>query len=476
MNTYYRVLSKEQLQILHEQSIDILEKKGCFFESDEAIEIFKKHGFKVEGNIVFFTRKSIEDAIEKVPKKFKMRAINDTKSCIVGEDYLCQPPVGEVFMLDYDGTKRDGTLKDYSNITKIFQTLDNMNFVGSTPISVSDVNKRVTGLYCTLESFKNSDKPVISSTDLSSAKLMRENFKLLEMAYGKEGFLEDNYVTWLAACPNSPLSYSQFACECIVEYAKSNQPVLLIPAPMAGITAPLSVYGVALQGNVDMLPGLVLSQLVRPGVPVVPNVCNVYGNMQSATWESGAPETTLAAVIGIQMIKEIYDLPVRVIIGGTAAKTVDYQAAVETMQGYLTAALAGMQISCHNIGTLDNLLVTSLEKIIIDNEMMSRVKRILQGVNPNENDLSYKAIMDIEFGGSFLMHKSTIKNCRKSWRPQVSDWNNYEGWVKNGSKNIVEVAHEKVLKILNNAPESMIDKELEKDMLAYIKKIEKNTR
>lgn len=476
MDNYYRIFNKEQLQHMHEQSIKILEEKGCFFEADEAIDIFKKHGFKTENHVVYFTRKQIEDALEKVPSTFKLTAINEERSCIVGEDFLCQPPVGEVFMQDYDGTRREGTLEDYANVTKIYQAMKHMDIVGSTPIAVNDIDKKISGLYCTLELAKNSDKPWLGSTDLNSGRLIDENFKLIELAFGKKGFLEDHYVTWLASCPNSPLSYSQFACECIIEHAKWNQPVLLVSAPMAGITAPLSIYGVVLQGNVDMLAGVVLAQIITPGVPVIPNVCDIYGNMKSATWESGAPETTLAAVGGIQMVREIYNMPARAIVGGTAAKTVDYQAGFETMQGYLVAALAGMKMASQNVGTLDNVLITSLEKILIDDEMMGRVKRILKGADFSENEFSYKAIMDVDFGNTFLTHKTTIKNCRKLFRPDVSDWGNYEGWEKAGKKNIYDVAHEKVVKILAEAPESMIDKELEKDMIQFIKKVHENIK
>ncbi|CAH2213806.1 trimethylamine methyltransferase family protein [Tepidibacter aestuarii] len=473
-NNAYKVLPREKLEEIHDQSIKILEEKGCAFEAEEVLEIFKKNGFKVEGNAVYFTRNAIEDAIEKTPSKFKLTSINESNSKIIGEEHLVQPSGGEVFMLDYDGTRRDGTLKDYANLTKLHQALDNIDIVGSSHIGVSDIDKRVSALYCTLELAKNTDKMWISPSEVTSGKQINEIMQLLEIGFGKKGFLEGNYVTWQCICPNSPLFYSQFACEAIMEYAKWNQPIQITSAPMAGITAPMSIWGVTLLANAEMLAGLVLSQILRPGIPVVPTITNIYGNMQRATWESGAPETALATAAGIQMLKELYKMPIRGIMGGSAAKTIDYQAGFETMQSYLLGALAGVHVGLENVGTLDNLMSMSLEKTVLDDEMVGRVKRILKGVDMNESDFSIKAIMDVDFSQSFLTHRSTIKNCRKPWRPTVSDWEGYETWVKFGSPDIVSQANKKVRQILDSAPESMIDKELEKDMLAFIKSVEKN--
>lgn len=469
-----KTVSREDLEQIHENSIKLLEEKGCKFSDETALDIFKKHGLKVDGDVVFFTREIIEKSLEQCPSKFKLTAIDDSKSCIVGEGILTQPPGGEVFINHLEGERTEATIQDYANFQKLYEVLNNIDMAGFQPVSVKGIDQRVVGHYCTLETMKNSTKPWLSPMNFQTCEEIQEHFDMYEIAMGKKGYLEDHYMTWYCICPNSPLIYSKFACNGIIEYAKRNQPVLIVSAPLAGITAPLSIYGTALLENAEILAGLTLAQLVRPGVPVVPSASLVYGNMQRASWECACPETALAVNVMTQMFREVYKLPARAIIGVTSSKDIDSQSGYETMQSFLLASLSGLQLAVQNVGTLDNLMASSLEKTVIDDEIVGRTKRILEGVSTSVKDLSYDTILQTDFGGDFMKHKTTIKNCRKSFRPTVANWDSYEGWVKDGSEDIKLVANKKVTEILNNAPESLLDKEVEKDLVKFIKKIEEN--
>ena len=114
--------------------------------------------------------------------------------------------------------------------------------------------------------------------ELDTVVQKEECLKLFEIAYGKDGYLDNHYVTWHAVCPNSPLFYSDFACEGIKVYAERNQPVLVVSAPMTGITSPIYLYSTVVLQIAEILAGLVLAQLYRPGVPVIPSASLTYGN------------------------------------------------------------------------------------------------------------------------------------------------------------------------------------------------------
>ncbi|MHB9093945.1 MAG: trimethylamine methyltransferase family protein [Eubacteriales bacterium] len=476
METKFKVevLSKEDYVKVHEASLKILDETGCIFHGGQALEIFKKHGAKIDGKKVHFPRKLVEDSLKKCPSRFKLRARNEERSVIVGEGLLIHPPGGEVFITDLDNGRRKGTIKDFANLQKLFQACDDIDIAGYQPISPADIDSRVRGLYCTYESIKNTDKPMLSPMELDNTQQMRESLELMEMSFGKKGFFKENYCTWQAVCPNSPLTYSDYACDGIIEYANWNQPVLVVPAPMSGITAPASMMGTIVLQNAEMLAGLVLAQLVNPGVPVIVSASSTFANLKLATWECSCPETALLVVAITQLNKDFYNLPARVQTGITSSKLVNYQAGYETMQSLLLSALAGAQLTSQSVGSMENLMTVSYEKLLIDTEVVSRVRRILKGIDTSDEALSVGLIQEVGHNAEYLWHDSTIEQCRAGWQPTMADWDSFENWQKAGSEDVLVTANKKIKEILAKAPASIIDEQLDKDLQDYIRTVEKN--
>jgi len=468
------VLSKEDCVKVHESSLKLLQETGVMFHSEQALEIFRKHGAKVEGKIVKFTQNLVEESLKKCPSKFKLTAPNEQRSVTVGEGLLIHPPGGEIFISDLDNGRRQGTLKDFANLQKLFQVCDDIDIAGYQPISPEDVQSKYRGLYCTYESIKHTDKPMLSPMQLDNSQQMRESLELIEMSFGKKGFLKDHYCTWQAVCPNSPLTYSDYACDGIIEYARWNQPVLVVPAPMAGITSPANMMGTIILQNAELLAGIVLAQLVNPGVPVIASASSTFANLKLATWECACPETAILVVAITQMNRDFYHLPARVQTGITSSKLVNYQAGYETMQSLLLSALAGAQLTSQSIGSMENLISLSYEKIIIDAEIVSRVRRILHGIDISDDDFKLDLIQELGHKADYLWHDSTIDVCRAGWQPTMADWNSYDNWHRDGSEDILVTANKKVKEILASAPDSIIDEQLDKDLRAYIKMVEES--
>jgi trimethylamine--corrinoid protein Co-methyltransferase len=473
VNYKIEVITQEDCIKVHEASLKILQETGVEFHGEEALKIFKEHGAKVEGKTVYFPRKLVEDSLKKCPSKFKLRARNDKRSVIVGEGLLVHPPGGEIFITDMDNGRRNGTINDFVNLQKLFQACDDIDIAGYEPIGPQDIEQRFRGVHMAYESIKNSDKPLLAPMELDDTQQKREVLEMMELSFGKKGFLKENYVTYHAVCPNSPLTYSNYACDGIIEFARWNQPVNIVPAPMSGITGPVSILGTTVLQNAELLAGLVLAQLVCPGVPVIPSASSTFGNLRLATWECACPETALLVVACLQMIK-FYNLPARGQVGITSSKLVNYQAGIEEMQSLLFTALAGVQLTSQSVGTLENLLTTSYEKFMIDTEVIGRVRRILKGIDTSDKALSVDLIQEIGHQAGYLWHKNTVEQCRAAWQPTLSDWNSYDQWQQNGSEDIVVTANKKYKKILDNAPDSLIDDQLDKDLKDYIKMVEKN--
>lgn len=467
-----KVLTPDNMQTVHEKALELLQKRGIVFESADALETFRQHGAKIENQTVFLDRALVERCVAQCPPTFRLEALNPARSVTVGEGLLIHPAGGEVFVADHEGNRHTPTLKDFADLQKVYQACDNVDIAGFQPLSPMDVKERVKGLYCVLSSMQNSDKPILSPMELDTIQQKEECLRLFEIAHGEEGYLDRHYVTWHAVCSNSPFFYSNFACEGIKVYAEHNQPIILVAAPMTGITSPIYLYSTVILTVAESLAGLVYAQLVKPGVPVVASASLTYGNMRYATWECASPDTALMLGATIQMFKEFYHLPARAQTGVTSSKAIDYQAGMETIQSFLFSALAGVNLTSQSVGTLGNLLASSLEKTVLDDEMIARVRYMIRGMNTDLESIGMDDLLSAKPCQDFLTSESTIMHFRDGWQPSISDWRTYDAWEQGGKEDVVASAHKKVAEILDKAPETLLDALQEKDMKEFIAKIE----
>ncbi|MEG1495818.1 MAG: trimethylamine methyltransferase family protein [Clostridiales bacterium] len=475
ISSQIKVLSEDSMGKVHEKALELLYKRGIVFQSDDAVATFRHYGAKVEGNTVFIGKELIEKSLAQCPKTFGMEGLNPQKSVTVGEGMLVHPAGGEVFITDSQSHRRIPTLKDYANLQKVYHSCDNVDFGGFHPLSPMDVNPRVKGLYCVLTSMQCCDKPILSPSVLETLTQKEECLEMFDIAFGKKGYLDNHHVTWLAVCPNSPFFYSDYACEGIKVYAQKNQPVVIVSAPMTGITSPIYLFSTLILTIAETLAGIVYAQLIKPGVPVVPSSSLTYGNMRYATWECAAPDTALLLGASVQMFNDFYNLPSRAQTGVTSSKTIDYQSGMETMQSFLFTAMAGVNVTSQSVGTLGNLMASSLEKAVLDNEIISRVRYMIKGMNTDIESMGMDDLLQAKPCQDFLTNESTMNHLKEGWQPSVSHWGSYEAWEKEGEEDVLAAAHRKVEEILANAPNSLLDSEQEKEMKKFIANIEKNS-
>ena len=467
-----KVLTDDQMQTVHDTACMLLTEKGMVFESDDCVEIFKRHGCKVEGNTVYISKALVEESLTQVPSSFRLDAPNPQRSVIIGEGLVFHGAGGETFMRDYQGGLRtQPTLADFANIQKLYQASTNLDIAGYAPISPHDVPQRTKSLWTVLESFKNSDKPLLSPMEVETIQKKEEIFRLFEIYFGK-GWMDEHYATWHIVCPNSPYFFSEFACDGIRMYAEHNQPVCIVSAPMTGITSPVFLLSTLILTIAESHAGLVLAQLVKPGLPVLLSASLTYGYMRTASWECASPDTSLMLAASIQMFKYFYKLPARAQTGVTSSKTIDFQAGMETTQSLLFTALAGVNVTSQSIGALANLMTASLEKIILDDELAGRVRYLLKGMQFSEEQMGVDDLLQAPPSSDFLTNDSTLEHFRDAFAPTVSCWRSTEEWQSTGSQDAEDRAHAIVQQVLEQAPESLLDPEIEKEMLAYIKSIE----
>lgn len=468
LKTKLEVIGKEDFSRVHEASLKILRETGIVFHDQETLEIFRKHGARVSDKTVYISGEMVDRAIQTCPGSFTWRAREDRHTVTVGDGLLIQPNVGPVYIQDLDGGRRKALLSDYANIQKLCQASEVVHLVGTLPVDPSDVSLEDKYLSMMYETLKNTNKPVIGFC--ADRKQVREQLDMVEIAMGRKGFLDDNHCVGVLVNSLSPLSYAPETLETMIEFARRRQPILLAPCIMAGVTGPISLLGTAVLQNTELLAGIVLMQLVSPGTPVVYATASTAAYMKAATFGAGAPEAMLLNTASLQMGLDYYHLPVRTMCGITHSKAVDCQAGYETMQSLMLGMLSGAHIAVQCLGELDAIMATSYEKFIIDEELISRALRIKQGIDTSDAALAVESIQEVAHAGSYLMHPDTFDNFRSIWLPRVSNWDSYDEWKESGAEDVTVRANRKYKEILQNAPESLLDPDLDKELKYYIEK------
>ncbi|MCG8688341.1 MAG: trimethylamine methyltransferase family protein [Desulfobacterales bacterium] len=470
--THFRLVDKNKLEQLHDATLDILAETGIVFQSDECLEIFKQHGAKIDGQTVFIPKDMVNKAIEHAPSEFRWEARNTDRSITLGaaqEGIHVSHNNGPIYIQDLDEGRRLGTMTDLINLYKLAQKSDTCSIVGQIPVEPADITHPLRYLDIFRQLLKHSDKPLFGY--VGNTKEVGQMFDMVRISLGAElgdDSVFDQHRISVSLNPLSPLQFDEIPCETLLTYAKLRQPVMVLTCAMAGVTSPVDPLGTVVLQNAEILAGLTLAQLVNPGTPVVYSPASAIPNMRTASYITGSPISNFINMVGIQLARELYNIPSRCMAGLTDAKAPDCQAGYETMQTYLMLAMAGVNMVNECYGVLDAIMTVSYEKFIIDDEIMSRAACVMKGIDTMEPDFSKSIIQEIGHGGSYLMHPSTMKHCRGFWTPGISTMDSYETWEKKGSMDVTRAANAKFKEILAACPDQIIDPEIDTLLAGYI--------
>lgn len=467
-NREFKVLSREQLERAHALTLEVLRSKGVLFHSETARDVLAAHGAKVDGRRVAFPPSLVERCLSQCPAGFLWRARDAEKSVYAGEGQegvLVMQDHGPVYVQERGGDRRHGTMRDVIGFYKLGQTSRVNAVVGQCTVDPHEVDAPNKHLLVTHQLLKHTDKPILS-WPVASIEENSKIFRMIEMVMG-EGYLQDHFFVTASVCALSPLQYAQESADTIIAYARANQPVTLLTAPMTGVSAPIGDIGALIAQNAELLAGIALAQLVRPGVPVVYGTATYAADMRSGAFVTGSPVSNLVDRAALQLAQEIYRLPTRTLAGNTDAKLPDIQAGYETMQNYIQLLMGGTHMINECLGILDGMMTVSYEKYIIDEEMIRRVDRMMRGLDTSEAAFDISAILETPHMEPFLMHESTLAACADQWTPDVACWSGYDTWRAEGCPSVLDRAAEKVRERLEAAPEDLLGPALNRDLAAF---------
>jgi trimethylamine--corrinoid protein Co-methyltransferase len=434
------ILSQDQVERVHKTTMRVLGNVGVEFASEEALSVFKRRGVRTEGSRVYVAEDQFWEALGSAPARFTLHARNPERSVTIGDgEPVFAPGYGAPFVIDADGNKRVPTVDDYHDLVKLAHALPNQDVSGHLLAEPGDVPPETAPLHMVYAHVVHSDKPFLGSVDSELA--IRHTMEMVRILFG-EGYT-DRPVTMGVVSSLTPLGYSPDMAGAIVTYAREGQALLIANLAMAGSTAPITLAGLLAMQNAELLAGIVLAQLVRPGTPVILGTTSTNIDMRSGSLAIGSPELAQVITAHMQMAR-FYGLPSRGSGALTDANYPNAQAGLESMMGMLSTVNAGADFVLHAAGILSSYLAFSCEKFVLDDELCGRVRRFHRPLVVDDETLAYESIARVGPGGHFLMEDQTVERCRTEfWEPEVSDRTGLDDWTQAGRPDVVMRARER---------------------------------
>jgi trimethylamine--corrinoid protein Co-methyltransferase len=343
-----------------------------------------------------------------------------------------------------DFTRRPCRLADVQRAALVGDALTHIDFIMSFA-HPSDITPGRAYLASVHAMATHSVKPIVcTAADRADLSCMWEIAAALR---GGEAELRARPYIIHYAEPISPLKHPYISVDKLLLCAEKQLPVIYSPAPIAGSTAPMTIAGHVVQGLAESICGLVIHQLKAPGAPFLLGMGPAVLDMATAQCSYNAPEYLLAYLAAVEMSR-YFDLPNWGYAGTSDAHLPDGQAVFEAGLLIFLSAMAGSNLN-HDVGYLDFGRTGNLEMIVIADEIIGQVRRLLQGIPVQDDSLALDVIREVGAGNHFLTHPHTLRHVRSvQWRPQLFNRQGFEGWCRAGSPDLLHKARLRLEKIL----------------------------
>ena len=446
LDSQWRVLSERQIDQIHEATLHILGPDGCgvAFKSEAVLSLLKKHGASVDGEIVRFPSKMVEQAIELSPTEVTLAARNPQRDVVLGHGNIHYTSgFGPTDVLDLDdGHLRPATKSDLERFAILADALDNVHYC-LLNVHPQDVPQDLLDVVGAAVYFKTTDKHVhVSQNDARNTDVILEMARIAAEEAGVTG-----PICSMGGCPTSPLVYMPEVCDKFLAAIPRGVPFLIVSGAMAGGTAPVTLAGTLVVQNAEVLAGVVLAQMIKPGAPVVYGSFASNMDMRRGTFVLGGPELALLNAATAQLCRH-YGIPFGYGSAGFAdSRQPGIQAAVEKASTILAAALSGVEVLHSAVGgLLASAAVVDYAQMMIDDEIASLVNRYIAGIAVTTETLATSLVERIGPGGTFLDTLETAQLFRREhFIPKILE----RGGPSTENEDIYARARERAQRILS---------------------------
>jgi trimethylamine--corrinoid protein Co-methyltransferase len=416
----------------------------------------------VDGVLVRIPPRIIEDAVAAAPRSFTLwgRPVGDSR--VQDERYrieVCAPvldkrivdcvrfgpgPTCTYFIDPRTGERRKSAQGDPGLTAQVCDALDNLDYVMGLAL-IDDVTPELAPVYEFAEMVANTAKPVLPWA--YSVENVSDIHRLALAVAGSESALRERPFLALFATFQSPLQHTREDLGNVLWAAERGLPVVYLGGGTSGSTAPITGAGTLVITLAGMLSGLAILQLKKPGAPVCVGSAPQPIDLRSARPAYGGPEMSLNCG-ALSDICRYLGIPFMGTAGASESKTVDLQAAIESAVQVLLSGLSGATL-IHDVGFLDCADIGSLEMLVMNDEIIAMTRRILNGIQINDDTLMLDLIDSVGPGGHFLAERETAHRCRQEiWTSSLMDRNPWEIWTTAGAPNLLDRIQERVRTIL----------------------------
>ncbi len=449
MQPKIELLNHELVERIIAEGFELLQDPGVQIHSHEALTLLGDAGADVDfgTKVARIPQPLVEQALESAPSAF---ALYDTDGRVAvryeGDHVQFDPGSAAVNLLDGGtGQYRKPVTADYVRYTQLVEMLPAYQAT-STAFVCSDVPQEISDLYRLYLSLLYSQKPVVTGAfRIDTLHVMKD---LLVAEAGSLEALAARPRAVFDVCPSPPLLWSELTCQNMLDCARYAIPAQIVSMPLAGSAAPVTLAGAVVQHTAECMSGVTIHQLANPGAPIVWGGAPAITDMRTGATPMGAIETAMIDVAYAQVGKRL-GMPTHGYLAASDSKLVDAQAGFEAGMSALLGALAGINM-ISGAGMLDFLRAQSLEKLVVDAEIIAMAGRLLRGIQAHDESLGAALIRAVGHHGEFLGQKHTLTHFAQEQHipSEVIDRGSLSAWQNAGGKTAAVRAHDRVLHLL----------------------------
>jgi len=445
----YRPLTEDSIIKIDRTVMRVIEEVGFEVNSEAAFNLFEQAGAWVdrEERRVRLPQAKARKLIGIAPPEVRLCGQEEKHDIFLGGNRVYTGTGGTALYI-YEPTtkqKRLATLQDLKRIAKLVNRLDNIHlfmlptYPSELPIEQVDVNRFFAGL-------DNTTKHIMGGVYTLDG--VKQALRMAEMVAGSAEELLERPLISMIGCSISPLKMDAQYGDLVIEIAQRGIPLVCPAEPLCGATSPITLAGNLVIQTADSLMGVMLTQIVKPGTPVIFGSVATNTNLSDFKYLAGSVEMGLLNAAGAQMA-QFYHLPFYATGGMTDSKVLDAQSGYESAITSLLCALAGANFIHDAAGMMEFAMTACYEKFVIDSEILGMVMRAVDGIKVNDDTLAFDLIKEVGPGGNFVAARHTRRFMRREhYRPTLSDQNTREEWEAKGGKAIWQKAGEKARRLI----------------------------
>ena len=445
--TPIKLISDDEVEMIHQASLQILEHVGVKCLVPEAQMLLAKAGAKVDAStsLIKTGREIVEQALKTVMLDLTLTPRNASRAVKVHGSFLATAAVyGPPTCTDLTRGRRSGTMDDFKELLKLTQFFNAVQING-WPVEPLDIEVPMRHLHAARAMLELTDKvPVLFS---QSPQRIRDVIHMCATARGEtvEEFTKRPGV-YSIINTNTPLVFDIPMTTGIMEMAKHNQPTLLTPFIIAGASTPATMASAVALNNAEILFGLVLAQLTRPGAPMIYGAAVTSADMRTGAPAYGLADMQRGTIISGQLARR-YHMPLRA-SSFSSSNVADFASGMESANAVFAGMVAGNNFLMHAVGWLEGGLCTGYEKFVLDCELIQSMIHMLEPAPVTKDTLALDEIAEIGPGGHFFASQRTLETVETAfYRPLISITQNYGSWKEAGAKD----AAQRALPIWQNA-------------------------